>query len=178
MRSLLIDTAALVPATTLRIRDDDGGETKAYWVLYIDIVCISLDGNVLDAAWAALVVALRSARLPSAAWDADKEMVVCDPDPAKHRALELREPVFVASFCVFGNDGEQEEDGARRRWVLSDPDEFEESVCVERVLVCVGAGGEIKGIEKSGGLTDVVDVLPVCIGRARERYETWVKMLS
>ena len=175
MRSLLVDTAALIPATTLRIGDDEG-ETKAYWVLYIDIVCISLDGNVLDTAWAAMVAALRSTRLPRAMWDTDKEMVVCDPNPAAYRALEMREPVFVASFCVFENEGEEE--GGKQSWVLSDPDEFEESVCVERVLVCVGEGEKIKRIEKSGGLTNVVEVLPICIKRAKERYETWVKMLS
>ncbi|KAI5857156.1 ribosomal protein S5 domain 2-type protein [Tricharina praecox] len=176
LRSLLLDTATLIPASTLRICDVEG-ETKAYWVLYIDIVCISLDGNVLDTAWAAVVAALRSTRLPRAIWDADKEMVVCDPNPAAYRALEMREPVFVASFCVFENEGEEEE-GGKQRWVLSDPDEFEESVCVERVLVCVSEGGKIKRIEKSGGLTNVVEVLPVCIKRAKERYETWVKMLG
>lgn len=162
-----------MPASTLRIQDAEG-ETKAYWVLYIDIVCISLDGNILDTAWASIVAALRSTRLPKAIWDADREQVLCDPNPATYRALEMRSLAFTASFCVYtstGEDGEQS-------WILSDPDEFEESVCVEKVLVCVTEDGKIAKLEKSGGTTDVMSTVPTCIQRAKERFNVWKGLVN
>lgn len=173
LRSLLIDTTALIPASTLRIQDSDG-ETKAYWALYIDVVCISLDGNIQDTAWASIVAALRSTRLPNAFWDVDKEQVLCDPNPMTYRQLEMKSLAFTASFCVYTHEGEDGEES----WILSDPDEFEESVCMERVLVCIKEGGVIAKIEKSGGLTDVANTIPTCVQRAKKRYETWEQMLN
>lgn len=161
-----------MPASTLRIADADG-ETKAYWVLYIDIVCISLDGNILDTAWASIVAALRSTRLPHAFWDADREQVLCDPNPAAYRPLEMRSLAFTASFCVYTDNGEDGE----QTWILSDPDEFEESVCVERVMVCIKEDGKIAKLEKSGGTTDVLSIVPTCIQRARERFDVWKKLV-
>ena len=190
-----------MPAATLRITAaaDDGvpdsaaaAETKAYWVLYIDVVCVALDGNVLDAAWAAIVAALRSTRLPRAVWDADRQAVLCDPDRATYRPLALRRLAFTASFCIcsrpLGDDagegeGQGEGEGGRGGdgngacWILSDPDDFEESVCGERVTVCVAAGGTVVAVEKSGGLVDVAAVVPTCIRRARARYNTWEKLV-
>jgi exosome complex component RRP43 len=61
---------------------------------------------------------------------------------------------------------------------LSDPDEFEESVCKERVMVCIKDGGKVAKIEKIGGLTDAMKAIPICIGRAKERYDVWAKMLN
>ena len=199
-----------MPADALRITAaaDDGApdsataaaETRAYWVLYIDVVCVALDGNVLDAAWAAIVAALRSTRLPRAVWDADRQAVLCDPDRATYRPLALRRLAFTASFCICslppgggeddgegegegegeakekGADSDRDQDG--RYWILSDPDEFEESVCSERITVCVAAGGMVVAVEKSGGLTDVATVVPACIRRARARYETWEKLVT
>jgi exosome complex RNA-binding protein Rrp42 (RNase PH superfamily) len=85
---MLIDTTSLVPASALRITDSEG-EIKAYWVLYLDIVCISLDGNIFDTAWASIVAGLRSTRLPRAFWDADREQVMCNPDTAYCNPLEF-----------------------------------------------------------------------------------------
>ncbi|KAA8910785.1 ribosomal protein S5 domain 2-type protein [Sphaerosporella brunnea] len=177
LRTLLLDTVPLVPATTLRIADAVG-DVKAYWVLYIDVVVISLDGNVLDTAWAAIVAALKSVRLPAAIWDQDAEAVICDPTPENFRSLELMEVGYTASFVVCENDGEEGGENAEKEWVLSDPDEFEEQVCCEKITVAVGAGGKIVRIEKSGGLSDVAKTLPTCISRARERYQQWHKIIS
>ncbi|KAI5820425.1 ribosomal protein S5 domain 2-type protein [Pyronema omphalodes] len=174
LRVLLVDTVKMVPAETLRITDDDG-EIKAYWVLYIDVVCNSLDGNIFDAAWAAVVSALKSTRLPKAFWDADREQIMCDPDRHLYRRLEVRELAFTASFCVYTN---REEEGEGQKWLLSDPDEFEEGICDEKVLVCVREGGKIARIEKSGGDTDVLEIMPECIRRAKARFDTWKKMLD
>jgi exosome complex component RRP43 len=143
-------------------------------VLYIDIVCISLEGNIIDAAWASIVAGLHSTRLPHAFWDADHEQVVCDPNPVMYRQLEMRGLAFTSSFCIYSHEGESGDE----TWILSDPDEFEESVCIERVLVCIQEGDKIAKVEKSGGMTNVLEVVPTCIRRAKERYKTWEKMFN
>ncbi|KAI5784650.1 ribosomal protein S5 domain 2-type protein [Geopyxis carbonaria] len=171
LRSLLIDTTSLIPASTLRIQDSEN-ETKAYWVLYIDIVCISLDGNILDTAWASMVAALRSTRLPIASWDPDKEMVLCNPDKDLYRPLDMRELAFTASFGIYTHDGEKTSES----WILSDLDEFEESVCTERVLVCVTESGKIAKIEKGGGFTSGMETIATCIKLAKERCNTLVDL--
>ena len=51
-------------------------EVKAFWVLYIDVLFISLDGNAFDAAWLSVLAALKDVRLPKAWWDGDREMAL------------------------------------------------------------------------------------------------------
>jgi exosome complex component RRP43 len=73
------------PATTTAAPDPDADsntdpdlvphrrpEVVAYWTLYIDLLFISYDGNPFDAAWAAVLAALRDTRLPLAGWDGDE----------------------------------------------------------------------------------------------------------
>lgn len=168
-----MDTTALIPASTLRIVGDDD-QIKGYWVLYVDVVCISLDGNVLDTAWASIVAALRSTRLPVARWDLDAETILCDPTPDVYHTLEMRELVFTASFCIFTNTGD---DGKEERWILSDPDDFEESVCEERVMVCMQAGGQLRRIEKGGGLTTESSTVGICVKRALEQCVMWQNLI-
>ncbi|KAL7268575.1 hypothetical protein RUND412_008798 [Rhizina undulata] len=179
LRQLLTETTKLVDVSSLRIydrhytpspsEDENEDEVKAYWTLYIDIVCISLDGNVLDAAWAAMVAALKSTRLPGAYWDADVEQVLCSRDINLERSVGLRELAFVASFVVVKGEGEEV-------WVLSDPDEFEEGVAEEKVLVCVDGSGRCRRIEKGGGVSSV-EVVGECVERAKERFAVWEALM-
>lgn len=162
----------MISPESLRITDSHttDPETKAYWVLYIDILCISLDGNILDTAWASVIAALRSTKLPRAYWDVDLETVVCDPDLAKYTGLQLGPLAFTASFAIVsGEDG--------KSIVLSDPDEFEESVCEESVMVCIKEGGKIARIEKGGGLTCGMEGIGECVHRARDRFDVWEKLV-
>ena len=76
------------------VMDDDAKETpepeiKAFWTLYIDILFISLDGNPFDAAWVAVVSALKNVRLPKAYWDPDREMILCE-DAAKESKRHIQ----------------------------------------------------------------------------------------
>lgn len=56
-------------------------ELKAFWTLYIDVLCISHggSGSVFDASWFSILAALRDTVLPRAWWDADTEQVLCSP---------------------------------------------------------------------------------------------------
>lgn len=175
LHRLLLSTTSLISPESLRITDTHAAEieTKAYWVLYIDILCISLDGNILDTAWASVIAALRSTRLPRAYWDADLEVVVCDPDLAKYTGLQLGKLAFTASFAVISGVGD---DG--KSMILSDPDEFEESVCEESVMVCIKEGGKIARIEKGGGSACGMEGLGECVHRARNRFDVWERLVK
>ncbi|KAF2196506.1 ribosomal protein S5 domain 2-like protein [Delitschia confertaspora ATCC 74209] len=189
IRSLLLSTR-LVRAKDLRImytpprttEDEDEEvqpEVKAYWTLYIDTMFISLDGDAFDAAWGAILAALRNTMLPASDWDQDLEMVLCDDDVKKARKLELRGLPVAATFAVF--QGEEDEEGEDRSWVLSDPDAFEEGVCRESVTIVVDGkkgSGKIRRIEKSGGTVVGREVMKGLIRRSEERWEEWNAVLK
>ncbi|RDW72638.1 3' exoribonuclease family protein [Aspergillus mulundensis] len=163
-------------------------EIKAFWVLYIDIMIISLAGNPFDAAWTAVLAALRDTKLPRAWWDVDNETVVCSDLVSEARKLSLRGLPVASSFGVFEADAaagwravvipdaeeerklaESERKGIQRRWILADPDGYEEGLTQERVSLVVDktSNGKVKllKMEKNGGfavdrkeLKDLVDI--------------------
>ncbi|KAI1801682.1 ribosomal protein S5 domain 2-like protein [Daldinia bambusicola] len=129
-------------------------EVKAYWVLYIDVLFISFDGNPFDVAWAAILAALRDTKLPHAYWDVDRELVLCkrptekEPSPLRIRGLP------VACTAVVFTARERQKKGSGQYWILVDPDRLEESLCNETVTMVVdNTEGEAKilSISKSGG---------------------------
>ncbi|KAL4904713.1 hypothetical protein BDW74DRAFT_28058 [Aspergillus multicolor] len=164
------------------------GEIKAFWVLYIDIMIISLAGNPFDATWTAVLAALRDTKLPRAWWDVDNETVVCSDLVSEARKLSLRGFPVASSFGVFDADAaagwraviipdaeeerelaESERKGIQRRWILADPDGYEEGLTQERVSLVVDktSGDKVKilKMEKNGGfavdrkeLKDLVDI--------------------
>ncbi|RPB02238.1 ribosomal protein S5 domain 2-like protein [Choiromyces venosus 120613-1] len=162
----------LISPQSLRILDPNTEKIKAYWVLYIDVVVISLDGNVLDAAWASILAALRSTKLPQAYWDLDNEGVVCYPEASKYKSLCLKGLAFTASFAVINLGTEK-----GGKVILSDPDEFEEGVCEERVMVCALEEEKVGWIEKGGGVGQVAEVME-CVRRATERFKAWEQLFS
>ncbi|GME49785.1 Exosome complex component rrp43 [Neofusicoccum parvum] len=176
--------------------EEEGGgrEVKAFWTLYVDVLFISLDGNALDAAWGAVVAALRDTLLPRAWWDQDQGLVLCSERREEARKLRLRGEPVVASFAVFepgrrggkgvrvlglGGDGEQLTGGdeeQEKAWVLADPDAFEEANCQEVVSVVLDKSGDksvLHGIEKSGGAVVGKDVLRGVVRLAEERWQVW-----
>lgn len=127
-------------------------EVKAYWVLYIDIMFLSLSGPPFDSAWLAMLAALRDTRLPPAVWDADRGGVVCTPDPGVTEGLMLRDLPAALTFGVFVEEGGSAIGRKeRRKWILADVDGFEEGLCREMITVVVGREGRLLRIEKVGG---------------------------
>ncbi|KAF2800724.1 hypothetical protein K505DRAFT_320257 [Melanomma pulvis-pyrius CBS 109.77] len=179
----LVRAADLRIAHTPRVNAEDPDTTplrtvKGYWVLYIDVFFISLDGNAFDAAWLAMLAALGGTRLPRAFWDEELEMVLCDDDVALARGLRLRGLPVPSTFAVFEGRAEDEDvgDGARN-WVLSDPDAFEEAVCRETVTVVVDRGGVVRKIEKSGGGVVGREGMRDCVERSIGRWGVWEEVL-
>lgn len=151
-------------------------EIKAFWVLYIDIMIISLAGNPFDAAWSAVVAALRDTKLPRAWWDENSEMVLCSEAVSEAKRLSLRGMPVASSFAVFEADAasgwravvipdaeeeqkidESKRKGLQRRWILADPDGYEEGLSQERVCIVVDKKNNGSGktviikMEKNGG---------------------------
>jgi exosome complex component RRP43 len=157
-------------------------EVKAYWVLYIDILFISLDGNPFDIAWAAVLAALRDTKLPRAYWDADREMVLCsrsaEPIPLSVSGFPVASTaaVFTAKERLKQSQSRQAGEDIGSFWMLVDPDRFEESLCDETVTVVVDRSadaGETKilGISKSGGTIVGPEVLRRFVKVAENRWQ-------
>ncbi|KAJ9161326.1 Exosome complex exonuclease RRP43 [Coniochaeta hoffmannii] len=162
--------------------EEDGGEDeeeearpelKAYWTLYIDLLFVSLDGNPFDAAWAAVVAALRDTKLPVAKWDVDRDMAICERNAQK--GLTVKGLPIACSAAVFlerdqGLHLAQE----GRHWVLMDPDRLEDEICQESVTVVVDrSGGEtrVRALEKKGGTVVGVEAMREIVGLAERRWE-------
>jgi exosome complex component RRP43 len=190
IRSLLLSTRLLDPSdlsilyTPITNPEDaeEGPEEicKGYWVLYLDVFFISIDGSAFDAAWIAILAALRDTRLPGAWFDEEFEGILCSDDPAEARKVRLRGFPVSSSFAVFEGrkDGELGADAEDVDWVLSDPDAFEEGVCRESVCVVVDAEGSktgtrsavVRRIEKSGGGVVGREQMKGLVKRALDRW--------
>lgn len=196
IRSLLLSTH-LVRASDLRILypppsnpDDPDTEpepqVKGYWVLYIDIFFISIDGNTFDAAWLSVLAALKSTVIPRAFWDEELEVLLCSDDPSDAQKLELRGLPVPSTFAVFEGKRDWDESGEEEEgidWMLSDPDAFEESVCRESVCVVVdgsegGKGSVVRRVEKCGGGVVDREGMKGLVKRAVERWGVVEKVLN
>jgi len=156
--------------------DTDETELKAYWVLYIDLLFISYDGNPFDAAWAAVVAALKNTRLPQARWDPDRDTVVCSN---KNRvALNLRGLPMASTAAVLM---EKEHGDRGKNWVLLDPDRLEESLCDETltvVLDCSLGQPTLHSISKSGGSVIGPRHVKQLVGVATTRWQEFRAVLD
>jgi len=149
--------------------------TKAYWALYIDIMCLALDGNAFDAAWLAVVAALQNTRLPNAWWDPDREAILCSPLVAGHRKLALRSLPLSSTFAVYSTASPVKQREEADSWLLADPDAFEEALCNETISVVLSSAhaspGSFVKIEKSGGPVIGRELTARCIEAAKLRWD-------
>ncbi|RUS34351.1 ribosomal protein S5 domain 2-type protein [Jimgerdemannia flammicorona] len=131
--------------------------SKAVWVLYADVLCLSYDGNVLDASLLALVSALLDLQLPKVTYSEGIVRALAD-EPVTRLTL-YRIPVSTTLSLL-----------AKR--LLSDPSDAEESLADEQVTVTIDERGRLCHIWKVGGGSNTAtpDVLKECIQRARARY--------
>ncbi|KAH8662078.1 exosome complex exonuclease RRP43 [Xylariales sp. PMI_506] len=155
-----------------------GSVVKAYWVLYIDVLFISFDGNPLDAAWAAILAALNDTKLPPAYWDSDREVVLCtldEPSPLKLRGFP------VATTATVFTAKEKQRKGGDRYWLLVDPDRLEESLCDESITVTVDRSSgatRVLGISKNGGIVVGGDLVKKMVTIAESRWELFRKAIK
>ncbi len=147
--------------------------TKAYWTLYIDILCIALDGNAFDTACIAMIAALQQTVLPKAWWDPDREMVVCSPRLAEATKLRLSCLPVSSTFAVYSTASPLKTRTNSRSWTLADPDAFEEEVTTQFITITIvlTADGSLRvvKVEKSGGSALETDAITRCICSAERR---------
>jgi exosome complex component RRP43 len=161
--------------------DEEEVVVAARWTLYIDTYVLSLDGTPFDTIWLSVLAALRATRLPRAYWDDEAQAILCDPDPAAARPLEVNGAPVAATCRVFDparHKGLVGAAGERRTWVLADPAQAEEDLCDEEVLVVVDCeeaaerGPRIRWLEKAGGGAvggrEMRDVVRLAVERWRE----------
>ncbi|KAG7291813.1 hypothetical protein NEMBOFW57_001834 [Staphylotrichum longicolle] len=164
-----------------RRRAEVEGEERvvAYWVLYVDLLFLSFDGNPFDAAWAAVVAALRDTKLPAARWDPDRELVVCSR--TEERKLNVRGLPVACSAAVFMEKEQSDAPGEGRNWILLDPDRLEETLCREMITVVVDCSdGEtrIKSMEKQGGTVIGRELIRGYVGVAEGRWKEVQKAMG
>lgn len=157
--------------------------TVGFWTLYIDITFLSLRGNPFDIAWASLVCALRTTYLPFTTYDADLDSIFCSVSSHAQR-LSLRSCPFAATFRAFDATREKGigagvEEGQKKRWILADPDDMEESICREEMTIVVDSKAEnefvIRGIEQGGGGTvhSEAGEMDSVVNLAKKRWCEW-----
>jgi exosome complex component RRP43 len=155
-------------------------ELKAYWTLYIDVLFVSLDGNAFDAAWAAVLAAVRDTKLPKAWWDADREMVLCsrlESNALKTSGL----PVACTAVVLTDREKDVAQDGGILALMLVDPDREEEKLCNESVTTvvdCSGGQTRVRGISKAGGRTQGPVEIRQLVAIAEKRWGEVAKVLS
>ncbi|KAJ5919286.1 hypothetical protein N7466_010229 [Penicillium verhagenii] len=171
-------------------------EIKAFWVLYIDIMIISLAGNAFDAAWASVLAALRDTKLPKAWWDVDNDTILCSEDINEAHKLSLRGMPIASSFCVFEGDAaagwravaipdaekKKQQKGAQARWILADPDGYEENLTQEKAVVVVDKENDGKTVilkmEKLGGWTIDTEELRQLVDISSQRWDQMKQILG
>lgn len=168
------------------------GEPVGYWTLYISFHVLSLSGvvSLFDAAWAAMLAALQDVRLPAAWWDPDRDCILCSDTCAECQRLKLHGRPLAMTWGIFGapNDGlkiaeakdlEQEHRNEDQKWVLADPDDFEDMLCKHSITLIVDWGksnkdssnARIASVDVRGGTgvtSEDIDLLATA-GQARWR---------
>lgn len=145
---LVLHTTHLLDPASLVIEKD-----RAAWVVYIDILCLSDDGNIFDAAWTSLVEALRTARVPQARFDQDVGEVVLEKGWS---ALQLGMRAFSTSVVRFDNTV-----------VLADPDDDEEDLSHESATIVLDEELTVHYFSLDGTFT--TDEIQHCLELAESR---------
>lgn len=162
--------------------NEEPEEIKGFWTLYIDILFISLDGNPFDAAWAAVLSALRDTRLPKAYWDPDQEMILCHNELSESRKLRLNcFPIATTAVIFRAKEKSHNKCQDKDHWILVDPDAFEESLCDETVTVVIDISTNVCNIlslSKTGGTIAEQKQINEIVNCAQERWVEFQKALS
>ncbi|XP_059153266.1 exosome complex component RRP43-like [Physella acuta] len=137
---------------------------KLVWVLYIDMVCLDYDGNLMDACTLALMAALKNTSLPLVTVDEDSGEI--KTDPTSHTSLSMSCCPVSTSFIIFDNS-----------ILLVDPTSEEESLSTG-ALTIITEGHNLCSIYKPGGTPLSDEQLNTCIERAFTRGKEATKLLE
>ncbi|KAF9916913.1 Exosome complex component RRP43 [Lobosporangium transversale] len=136
-------------------------EAKAVWALWIDVVCVSYDGNIYDAALISVMAALLNVRIRKPTYD---EGIVKVPggeaiNDENSFKLNLTRIPLSTSFVLFDTD----------LTLLADPNFAEESITQGQISVTIDEHGRLCRISKVGAASTSQSLLKQCIERAKIR---------
>lgn len=121
------------------------------WVLYVDLVVVSHDGNLLDTAVTVTMAALTNTTLPNV--QINEETNLAEVDSASARtALVVRNTPVATTVALFDD-----------AILLVDPSREEEEICKGSITVVVGNAGQLCGVYKPGGCAVKDGLLQDCI---------------
>ncbi|KAH9450402.1 hypothetical protein MJO29_014532 [Puccinia striiformis f. sp. tritici] len=97
---------------------------KFVWVIYVDIVCLSNDGNLFDAIFNSTFNTLKTVKIPRVKFDQDRNQVILsDPSKPDLIPLEIKDVLKAYSFAIFNQE---------KIWI--DPTGFEEDTLCPGIL--------------------------------------------
>ncbi|XP_076468262.1 exosome complex component RRP43-like [Babylonia areolata] len=129
---------------------------KKVWVLYVDLVCLNYDGNVLDACVLAMTAALSNTALPAVS--VEEETGKVEVDFQQENKVPLKCSPISTTLAVFDESV-----------MLVDPTGQEEDL-VTGVITVVTDGHDICSIHKPGGTPLTEAQLKQCTERALQRH--------
>ncbi|KAF9358992.1 Exosome complex component RRP43 [Mortierella sp. NVP85] len=140
-------------------------EGKAVWSLWLDVVCVSYDGNIYDAALTSVMAALANTRIRKPTYEEGVVKVsggdTGDGDEQSSFTLRLARTPLSASFVVFDTT----------LTLLADPNFAEESISEGQISVTIDEDGQLCSVIKVGAATTSQALLRQCMDRARERSQ-------
>lgn len=114
---MFLNNSGILPRSALCIE-----KGLAVWAIYVDVVCVSAEGSVLDAAALATVAALHDCQLPRIDRFVNSSQAIFDPD-TKERLPLMNLPIFMTLGMY------------ESTYVLADLTAFEESLCTGSIQV-------------------------------------------
>ncbi|KAF9571057.1 Exosome complex component RRP43 [Mortierella alpina] len=136
-------------------------EGKAVWALWVDVVCVSYDGNIYDAALTAVMAALANVRIRKPTYDEGVVKVsgASDINDDNSFKLKLARTPLSSTFALFDTS----------LTLLADPNDSEEAISEGSISVTMDEQGQLCAVSKIGAGSSSQSLLKQCIERARER---------
>ncbi|KAF9972942.1 Exosome complex component RRP43 [Actinomortierella ambigua] len=143
---------------------------RAVWTLWADVVCISYDGNILDAALLAIMAALTNVRLRKPTYDDGIVSVSGEALTEENSfSLTLTRTPLSTTFAIFDSPNST---------LLADPNSAEENVSLGRITVTLDEKNQLCGVHKVGAGPSSPSIIKSCIARATERSQELRALLA
>ncbi|KAI8603543.1 ribosomal protein S5 domain 2-type protein [Dissophora ornata] len=160
----------LKESSVLNLKDLCIEESKAVWALWVDVVCVSYDGNIYDAALASVMAALTNVRIRKPTYE-EGVVKVSGSESANDEnsfKLNLSRTPLSSSFALFDTT----------LTLLADPNFAEESISQGQISVTLDEHGQLCAVSKVGAASSSQALLKSCVERARERSRELRSIMS
>ncbi|KAH9808807.1 ribosomal protein S5 domain 2-type protein [Melampsora americana] len=153
----IIKSSEMISLSSLVIQPE-----RLVWTIYLDLICLSNDGNILDASIISINQALQTARQPQVKFDLDtNQIILLDPNEFKPRLLNLNHSIHPLSFSIF-----------EKKFVLVDPSLFEEDHSNGSITIIIDSNEKLRYVSILGDIQDSNLVLNDCIEFSFERFKS------